>query len=266
VTAAHWLVTLAASVGACASLARAHDQTPTLTIDRGELVLTTPDGRELRSAGLVGAILEVGGVLIRLDAVEPDPLGADRALLHHFVVIPRAGKPYELCSADSSGHRWAMPVPSERMQVELVCSSGAIGKCIRWGYAPWPTSSGKPTTRELHDACVRMVRADYGGDGATATRDGTWIAFCDRAGIRPCSGGALDLEAAWSSAGAACVARPRIAGLMTIADLAQRYPHLVGHLGAACTFAAAAADDRVVLFSWSARGVGPPRLGSGHRP
>lgn len=108
--AAHWFVPLAASVGACASLARAHDGTQALTTDRGELILTTHDGRELRSASLVGAILEVGGMVVRLDAVEADPLGADRAPLHHFVVLPRAGKPYELCTADSSGGRWAAGV------------------------------------------------------------------------------------------------------------------------------------------------------------
>ena len=48
--------------------------------------------------------------MVRLDAVEADPLGADRAPLHHFVVLPRAGKPYELCTADSSGGRWAAGV------------------------------------------------------------------------------------------------------------------------------------------------------------
>jgi hypothetical protein len=266
VTGAHltWLAAAAVIAGACASPARTAIGAATLTADGGELVLTTRDGRELRSADLVGATLEVGGALVRLVAVDRDPLGADRARLHRFVVIAPAGEPSELCTADSTGHRWAIAVPSDRQRVELVCSSGAIGKCIRWGYPPWRSPSRSSASRTLHDACVRMVRADYAGDGATATRDGTRIAFCDRAGVHPCTGDERDLEAAWSGSGAACVARPRIPELMSLGDLARRYPHLVGHLGPACTVAAGTADDRVVLFSWIARNPGDRLRRSGH--
>ena len=102
----------------------------------------------------------------------------------------------------------------------------------------------------LHQACVRMVRADYGGTGATATRDGTRIAFCDRAGVHPC-GDRDRLEAAWSPIGAICVARPRIPELITLEQLAERYPRLSGHLGGdACTVAVASQDQRSVLFSF----------------
>jgi hypothetical protein len=98
-----------------------------------------------------------------------------------------------------------------------------------------------------------MVRADYGGDGATATRDGTRIAFCDLAGVHPCTDGVRNIEAAWSSAGAACVAQPRIPDLMTLEELAHSYPHVAGHLGPDCTIGAGAADADVMLFSWVPR-------------
>jgi hypothetical protein len=212
--------------------------------------LTTRDGRELRGAKLIGATLEVGELSVRLDAVEPDPFSADRVLLHHFTVLPRRGQPSELCVPDLAGQRWGLAIQDDHGRVQLVCSSGAIGKCIRWGYPPWRTSVPEPSARALHDACVRMVRADYGGDGATATRDGTRIGYCDLAGVHPCSGGEHDIEAAWSSSGAACVAEPRIPDLMSLEKLARRYPHLAGHLGSACTMSAAATDARVSLFSW----------------
>jgi len=246
-----WLAAGAALVAACVSPARPAIRAPGLTADRGELVLITPDGRELRSANLIGATLQVGESSVRLDAVEPDPLGPGKVLLHHFLIVsPSGDPPTELCTADPAGQRWAIAVPSERGQVELVCTSGAIGKCIRWGYPPWLRSTRRSSPRAVHDACVRMVRADYGGDGATATRDGTRIAFCDLAGVHPCRGDERDLEAAWSSRGAACVARPRIPELTSLAELAQRYPHLAGHLGPACTVAAGATDEQVLLFSW----------------
>ena len=103
--------------------------------------------------------------------------------------------------------------------------------------------------RPLHEACIRMVRADYGGTGATATRDGTRIAFCDRSGVHRCPARGR-LEAAWSPSGATCVAAPRIAELATLDQLAERYPRLIGHLGReACTMATAAVDGRTLLFS-----------------
>jgi hypothetical protein len=244
-----WLAAGAAMIAACASPARYAVGAPRLMTDRGELVLITPDGRELRSANLVGSTLEVGESLVRLDAVELESFAAERVLLHHFTVVPRREQPSELCTADPSGQRWAMAVQGERGQVQLVCSSGAIGKCIRWGY-PWGRSTRGPAARALHDACVRMVRADYGGDGATATRDGTRIAYCDLAGVHPCTRGEHEIEAAWSSSGATCVAKPRIPELTTLEELAHQYPQLAGHLGPACTISAAAGDERVTLFSW----------------
>jgi hypothetical protein len=217
--------------------------TPSLTVRGTELVLTTGDGRTLRSAELIGATLTIGAVNVRLDAVDRDPGSRDEVLRHRFAVIESDGARAELCEADPDGDRWAIPVIDETGQVQLVCSSGAIVKCVRWGYPP--------AMRALHDACVRMVRADYGGNGATATRDGTRIAFCDRSGVHPCTGDGRIIEAAWSPTGATCVAHPRIPELATLDQLAERYPQLRGHLGGdACTMAAASREPRALVFSF----------------
>jgi ADYC domain-containing protein len=45
---------------------------------------------------------------------------------------------------------------------------------VRFGYKPWREAAGKPRW-DYHQACVRMVRADYAGDGIGHTRDGTLI-------------------------------------------------------------------------------------------
>ncbi len=86
-----------------------------------------------------------------------------------------------------------------------------------------------------YQACVRLVRADYGGDGVGHTRNGTPIDLFDRVGIeRDEPGPGMTLEAAFGPDGAVCVAHPRLSGLTSLEALAQRYPALAGHLGAAC--------------------------------
>ena len=218
---------------------------PSLTVRATDLVLTTGDGRELHSKDLLGATLSIDATAVRLDAGDRDPEATGVVLRHRFTVMGRDGQIRELCEPDPQGDRWAVPVLDERRRVQLVCSSGAIAKCVRWGYPPSPLD-GAGTRRALHAACVRMVRADYGGTGETATRDGTRIRFCDRAGVHPCPGDG-ELEAAWAPDGATCVARPRIPELMTLDRLARRSPRLAGHLGpASCTMTAA---GRAVLFS-----------------
>jgi len=240
----------AISVAVAACALPPQGTTPSLTVDGAELVLTTNDGRVLRSPQLVGSTLAIGGREVRLIGVERDSLSRD-VLWHRFVVSsPDAGDVVPLCEVDASGGRLAMPLLDEHGHVQFVCSSGAIVKCIRWGYRPSRPAAPGSARQVLHDACVRMVRADYGGDGRTATRDGTRIQFCDRLGVNPCSGERGALEAAWSPGGASCVARPRVPALATLATLAHSYPRLVGHLGPeACTMATAARDERAVLFS-----------------
>lgn len=87
------------------------------------------------------------------------------------------------------------------------CVSGAIAKCVLWGYDPERVGAG------LHQACTRMVRADYCGTGESFTRDGTSIDLFDTRGIqRAANEPGFSFEAGWSEKGAVCVSRPRLAG------------------------------------------------------
>jgi hypothetical protein len=101
-------------------------------------------------------------------------------------------------------------------QFTFACMTGALGKCVAWGYKPWDTitqCSGHDCRQislaATHQACTRMVRADYCGDGTPHTVNGTVINIYDAFGIQ------LDtenwpLEAEWTPNGARCVVRPRI--------------------------------------------------------
>ena len=174
-------------------------------------------------------------------------------MLHHFVVKDASGRPVNLCAPDAEGRSLGFPVPDEHGGFDLTCTSGAVGKCIRWGYRPFDEKPGGPPMRALHQACVHMTRADYGGDGVPTTRDGTLIDLYDRFGIqKPDRTVPMNFEAAWGVDGAICVAHPRIPENISLEELGERYPHMKAHLGpTACTEESAMHDPRALLFNRS---------------
>jgi hypothetical protein len=90
-------------------------------------------------------------------------------------------------------------------QVTFSCEgTGPIAKCIHAGYKPW-LATGPSYTQ----ACVRMVRADYCGDGIAHTSDGTPIEATDVAGINAPLTSAWGVEAEWGSAGGICASQLR---------------------------------------------------------
>jgi hypothetical protein len=98
----------------------------------------------------------------------------------------------------------------------FACENGAITKCITWGYKPWESHNGH-SLADLHQACTRMARADYCGNGRHHTRQDTLIASDDGLGVGARTTGTsvdFDLtrasfEAAWAPDGATCLARTR---------------------------------------------------------
>lgn len=96
----------------------------------------------------------------------------------------------------------------------------AVGKCSQhFHYRPWDTgdpASPKPMS-ELHAACVRMVRADYCGDGTSSTKQDTDVDVWDTANVNTKSPdrSGLRFEAAWTSKGAICLDHPRHPSLAT---------------------------------------------------
>ncbi len=98
------------------------------------------------------------------------------------------------------------------------CVNAAVAKCALWGYQPWNTSKLETYNsdyryRDLglwHQACQRMVRADYCGNGVSHTRNGTPIDVYDVLGIQnPDNVGGNTVEADWRSDGAYCIKHTR---------------------------------------------------------
>ncbi|MDY7231778.1 ADYC domain-containing protein [Hyalangium rubrum] len=112
---------------------------------------------------------------------------------------------------DSRGAHHATPG-----KFTLACEDGAITKCIRWGYKPWASRDGQ-SLADLHQACTRMARADYCGNGRSHTRQGTTIDMYDAFGmLSPTTEASAawnpahaSFEAAWAPDGATCMARTR---------------------------------------------------------
>ncbi|HEY2747520.1 MAG TPA: ADYC domain-containing protein [Polyangia bacterium] len=112
--------------------------------------------------------------------------------------------------------------------VTFACSDGAIGKCIeKMKYKPWAPAATEcagigstyhcmqPTQELLHEACVRMVRADYCGDGQDHTVNGMSIDVWDQSRIETetpysrvdgASGVDYGHEGEWTANGARCLA------------------------------------------------------------
>lgn len=215
--------------------------------------LTLSDGRVLRSPELAGATLTIrtatGPRRIRLETVEPDPSAKSEGVwLHTMMVEQPDGSMVPLCNAGPDGRRQGFPL-SSRMHddgrtettapevFDLVCTGGARAKCVRFGYRPW-----LPEEAPLYGACVRMVRADYCGDGAGTTRDGMSIDLYDDKGIQAADNDpGHAFEAGWTEAGAVCVAHVRVKEHTSLDALARTCPRLAGKLGPTCTDAAARA-------------------------
>ncbi len=87
------------------------------------------------------------------------------------------------------------------------CRGAALAKCVELGYKPWKIVNGV-SLRNHHQACVRMIRADYCGDGKAWTQDGTPINVYDSLNIQT-DGAAYKLDAEWTPAGARCIYKLR---------------------------------------------------------
>lgn len=193
------------------------------------------EGREL-----VGTVLvfQLNGkpIRIRIASITPDPLDPTGAVLLHDFRVDETGEP--LCNAAPDGTRLGFPLAGRSANglfvpdpavFELICTAGAQGKCVRFGYHPWEESPERPLMPDYYNACVRLVRADYCGDGRAWTRNGTSIDLWDDLKIQRAetgNGSGFSFEAGWSKDGAVCVARTRIPENITLSGLKEFCPRL----------------------------------------
>lgn len=108
------------------------------------------------------------------------------------IPVPKAYDPYTAARlADANALTWA-------------CRGAAIAKGIEWGYVPWTSAA----MEDAHEAAVRMIRADYCGNGNTHTTNGNAIDVSDKWNIQT-PDTTWPIEAKWGPDGAVCLNTPR---------------------------------------------------------
>ncbi|MCB9522461.1 MAG: hypothetical protein H6702_03655 [Myxococcales bacterium] len=122
---------------------------------------------------------------------------------------------WDLSEGTETGGDWI----ADPDRFTFACDGHALAHCALAGYKPWrrveECRDGEcevKRLREHHQACVRMLRADYCGDGTAHTQDGVAINHYDAFGIRTDSED-WTLGAEWDANGARCMNQERVAGL-----------------------------------------------------
>lgn len=237
---------------------------PTIEVDKTAFRITLPGGHVLADNEMIGVILTVRDEAnawrkVRIDEIMADPRDPEITLYDLSVQDPQTNAWGPLCGPGPDGLARAMPLAgvwtadgrheAGTGAFNVTCTSGAIGKCVRFGYKPWLSDLW-----DYHQSCVRMLRGDYCGDGQAFTKNGMLVNIGDRREIQRLDDSAsLVFEAGWGPAGALCVHHPRVPESTTLAALEARCPdRLRGRTGAACTRDSVVNDPQFRLFNHSA--------------
>jgi hypothetical protein len=239
---------------------------PRIEVTDARFRVIKPDGSILHGADLVGLILHLRNnrgnpIDIRIDSVAPPAGNPDAGIelygLSHRVAGSKDWMP--LCKPGADGRALGFPLPGATAtdgetpasggEFSITCTAGARGKCVMLGYRPWAVAEDGQSLRPHFAACVRMMRADYCGDGNPHTRPGVQIDMWDRAGVQTQRTG-LPFEAAWGAEGAVCVARSRVAAVSTLADMLESCPRLNLH-SADCETWSQSPDSGALLWNRS---------------
>lgn len=146
-------------------------------------------------------------------------LGAYSGVWAYDADIRTNGGSWSPLCTDASGNRtdtlligdaWnptngAKITPRPTNVITYACRTAALAKCVEFGYKPWATKNGTALA-DHHQACTRMVRADYCGDSTPHTATGTSIHVLDQLGIQnQAQGVTYAVEAEWGPNGATCL-------------------------------------------------------------
>jgi hypothetical protein len=191
-------------------------------------------GKDLRGAKLTGLIDDGSTLALRIDALaRSDQPGQHDVWLYSVSYQTDAGwKPLCGVGPDNApvgaialdglwdyrvGEAGGGAYLDDPDSFTFACRGYALAKCVEMGYQPWETHKAckgpgcdRISLRGHHQACTRLVRADYCGDGSSFTVDGTAINVYDALGIQEDTE-AWAFEAEWTPAGAACLSHERLA-------------------------------------------------------
>jgi len=204
-----------------------------IEVEGAELVAPGMSGDDFVGVTLTLYLTNGASVPLRIDDVAPSTTNAGHWL--YQLTLPTANGA-SACGYDADGNprqalalsgRWDPSMGTatggdfidDPNLFSFGCTNSAIAKCLRMGYEPWNSieecdASGVCQTvslRAYHQACTRMVRADYCGDGTPHTTNGVPINVWDEPGIQERAETSSDYlrDSEWSADGAVCVSNFR---------------------------------------------------------
>ena len=243
------VLSAASTIAAASAVA---GEAPRVVVGNGRFELVRADGTKAPQSELSGVVITLGdgpGPVrkLRIDAVEPDPMDPAGELMLYTLVerIGADGAWENICQPDRQGRRAAFPLSgffTDRIvhveassRLSILCTAGAEGKCVRFGYKPWGRAPDGTPLAPYYQTCLRLVRADYCGDGVGHTRDGTPIDIFDRTGVQNDEiAPGMGFEAAFAPDGAVCVAHPCLPDEASLQRIVELCPKLAGRVGATC--------------------------------
>jgi hypothetical protein len=211
-------------------------------VERTRFLVKKSDGSVATNKELLGAILvahDEHGIreAYRIDHIKTysSPETGDIFLYTFSTKDPQTGQWVTVCEPDANGRKIGFPLSGywddqgkhirSEDHYSITCTSGTMGKCVLMGYLPWGKTKSGESLWDYHQACVRLLRADYCGSGNPHTRTGTKVELWDREGIQvDTSTPGLTFEAAWDEDGAVCVKKVRIPEDYTIEGIVQECP------------------------------------------
>lgn len=187
---------------------------------RGSAAGVTYTGAELVASRWHLTLFTEAGELSRTMWIDAHVPVADGPPGYVFKYDDEQGTPTFLCPADEHGTHevfaladlsvdpdtGAMSTRAETLY--LACTSGAVGKANTWGYV-----HGALDIADF-EAAVRVVRADYCGDGVSWTVPGLEVQLVDAWGVNTFVDPTTPTEAVWGDHGALCLSRPRNAAFL----------------------------------------------------
>jgi hypothetical protein len=192
----------------------------------------------LIGAELSGTLADGNAITLRIDDVRNAPVPNDDLYVYLVSYLagsePQAADDWQhLCGDDAAGQPIAavplsglwnsqMGVPGGGAWTEMpgwmtfACRGAALAKCVEMGYRPWQSlercdggSCSDVSLADAHQACTRMVRADYCGDGEPYTVNGRAINVYDGLGLQTDTE-PWTFEAEWQPQGARCLSQQRV--------------------------------------------------------
>jgi len=183
------------------------------------------NGLDFIGATLTASLSNGGTLALHIDDIDP-LTGANDDILAYEVSVATDTGPTSLCGYEADGSpRRALAVPGTWNLTtgawsdgggtfSFACRAASIAKCVEMGYKTWDGFA------DHQHACVRMLRADYCGDGTPHTVNGTPINIYDNAGVQADTE-SWQIDGEWTADGALCFNHYR--GAATMPSCSQKY-------------------------------------------